>query len=862
MSHHQDQSPTTPTNNAQTSSAQATHADTKSADTKNPYRGWQWLLAAKLVWRDFKGGELFIVGLALVLAVTVIATVASLTDRLERAFITQSQSFLAAESLIQSSKPLKPEWVTRAQERGLNTAIQMQFPTMIQADNRFQLTSVKAVSSEYPLMGYLEIQRSNQPHLEKIHQGPNPGEAWLEPQLMQLLGVQLGDRIELGHQSLLITAKLLFEPDRGLSFVNIGSRLMMHLDDVEQTGIIQPGSRVRHRLLLSTDSGGLDTFLQDITPELTEHDRIMTLDDESPRVANTLERAQSFLYLSASLAVILACVAISLSCRRYSLRHSAYVAVLKSLGLSTQQSFRLYSLQIIAVTMSATLVGILSAWLLQSGLTELISQALQLNAPNAHWLPLSFGALAGFCCTLGFALPPLWQLSRTPPMRTLQEDWTNPAGKDWYAFIPGPIILILLIAGLTKQITLTAALMLGIGFLIITAKAVCQWGMNALGQRLGNDYPSWRLVAGSIHRRSGFNTLLLAAFGGALMAMATLYYTRNALLEEWRLQIPDNAPNHYLVNITPQQVEPVKAFLESLQLPSLYFYPSVRARVTAINNLPIDEWPENEHEALDRELNLSWSDTLPLANKVEVGRWWQSGDEGISVELDMAEKMGLSLGDRIHFSVGGLPYSAKVINFRSLNWDTMTPNFYMLFAPGNLDNFPKTYIGSFHLPKAQKSLLIELIQQFPTVSVIELDKIITRIQNTINQVSITVEGILVLMLMAGFLVLISGVKSSIRERLHEAAILRALGGQKSLIQSSIASEFLLIGVFSGLMAALGAQTTLVTISHFVLKLPATFYPGLWIIIPLMGGLVIGAIGTLSCRSVFSSSPLKVLSAIH
>ena len=672
MSHHPDQSSTIHTNSAHTNSPH-----NNSAPIKNPYKGWQWFLAAKLVWRDFKGGELFIVSLALVLAVSVIATVASLTDRLERAFITQSQSFLAAESLIQSSKPLKPEWINLAQARGFKTAMQMQFPTMIQADNRFQLTSVKAVSSEYPLIGHLEIQRLNQPHPEKMHQGPNPGEVWLEPQLMQLLGVHLGERIELGHQSLLISAKLLFEPDRGLSFVNIGSRLMMHLDDVEQTGIIQPGSRVRHRLLLSTDSGELYSFLQDITPELTEHDRIMTLDDESPRVANTLERAQSFLYLSASLAVILACVAISLSSRRYSLRHSAYVAVLKSLGLSTGQSFRLYSLQIIAVTVSATLAGILLAGLLQSGLTEFISQALQLNAPSARWLPLSFGALAGFCCTLGFALPPLWQLSRTSPMRTLQEDWTNPSGKDWYAFIPGPCILILLIAGLTKQVTLTAALILGLGLLILIAKAVCQWGLNAFSQRLGKYHPSWRLVAGSIHRRSGFNTLLLAAFGGALMTMTTLYYTRTSLLEEWRLQIPEDAPNHYLVNITPLQVEPVKAFLESLQLPSLYFYPSVRARVTAINDTPIDEWPDNEHEALDRELNLSWSDTLPLANKVEVGRWWQPGDEGISVELDMAEQMGLSLGDRIHFSVGGLPYSAKVINFRSLNWDTMTPNFYM-----------------------------------------------------------------------------------------------------------------------------------------------------------------------------------------
>jgi putative ABC transport system permease protein len=840
------------------------NAQPDSTATKQPLpaktKSLNLLLPLKMVWRDWRGGELLIMGTALMLAVAVITTIALLTDRIQRAFITQSQSFLAAQSVIQSSRPIPEDWIQQAHQRELSTATLVQFPTMIQHQERFQLASVKAVSPAYPLKGHLEIQttgsRSEKP--TKVDQGPAPGHIWVESHLMQLLDLKLGDSLTLGNATFKVSALLEQEPDRGLSFINIGARVMMHLEDVPATELIQPGSRIRHRLLLSGDETGLSSFLETLKAKLTDHERILTLDDESPRIAQTLKRAEGFLYLSGSLSVILACVAISLSCRRYTLRHTAYVAVIKSLGTTQGQTFRLYLIQVLALSLLGTLIGLILAWLLQALLSEILIQALHLEAPPARLWPLLLGGVAGSLCTLGFALPPLWQLSKTSPMQSLQQDWGNPSGTDWLNYIAGPLCLLSLIAGLTQDSGLTLSLTAGLCMLVALARITCLYGLNPLSRALSGWHPRWRLVAGSLERRSGFNTLILAAFSAALLALSTLFYTRTSLLEEWRLQIPEKAPNHFLVNITPFNVEDIRAFLKDQQLDSLYFYPTVRARVTAINGTALSEWPKKDHEAIRRELNLSWTDTLPLANRIEAGRWWQPGDKGVSVEQDMADKLGIELGDRITFSVGGLPYETQVLSLRSLSWDTMTPNFYMLFAPGNLDEFPKAYIGSFYLPSTQKALVVALIKQYPTVSVIELDKIIARIQNTIAQVSIAVEGILGLILVAGILVLISGVRASITERLHEAALIRALGASKYLIQSSVAGEFILIGICSGLMAAVGTELALASISHFALNLPLKWHLSLWIGAPLLGGALIGIIGTLSCRPAIAKPPIKVL----
>lgn len=815
-------------------------------------------LSLKLLWRDWRGGELLIVGLALMLAVTVISTIALVTNRLQQAFIQQSQTFLAAESAIQSSKSIPIEWLEEAQKQGLATGKIAQFPTMIQHQGRFQIAAVKAVSSEYPLMGHLEIKRSFDSQPVSIKQAPPIGEVWLEPHLMRLLDVRLGDKLTIGEVSFVVSAILEFEPDRGLSFINLGARLMMNLNDLEATGIIQPGSRIRYRLLLGGGSENIASYLKKLEPTLTEHDRVLDLNENNPRVAKTIERASSFLYLTGSLAVMLACVAIVLSCRRYSLRHTQYVAVIKSLGLSQHQTFALYAYQVFFMAFCATLMGLACAWILQHFIAHFIEQLLEMSAPAPQWKPLIIGGLAGLLCTLGFALPSLWQLSRTSPMKTLQQDWSNPEGKDWLNYIPGPLCFCFLIAGLTNSLTLTLALITGLTLLLMLARLTGLFALMPLSRLLGRQHPRWRLVTGSLHRRQGFNTLILAAFGTAFLALATLYFARTSLLHEWRLKIPVDAPNHFLVNIAPHEKDAIQSELDNAGIKQRFLYPSVRARVTAVNDIEIADWPHQDNPATRRELNLSWSKNVPIGNNIEAGRWWQSGDRGISIEEKLAKELGVTIGDRIHFSAGGLPFSAEIINIRSLSWDTMTPNFFMLFSPGTLDHLPQTYIGSFYLPKEQKPFIVQFIQRFPTVTVIEVDKIIDRIQTTIHQVSFAIEGILALMLFAGALVLLAGVRASISERLQEAALVRALGAQSALIRSSILGEFMLIGFCSGGMAAIGSELALAAISHWALELPITFHTSLWLFTPLMGAIFIGALGTLSCQSVVQNPPMKTL----
>ena len=814
------------------------------------------MLSLKLLGRDWRGGELALIATALVLAVSCVTAIAHFSDRLTRAMHIQSQTFLAAERVVSSSRPVEEQWLAEARKRGLEQAQTVQFASMLSAGEQFQFASVKAVSEDYPLVGHLEMRASTEDAPQVVQGGPPAGEVWLEPRLLPLLELQLGDTLQLGDSDFLVTGLLDHEPDRSDNLFSMGARVLINQVDLAATNTVQPGSRVSYRYLFAGDDAVLEQYFKWLEPQLTEHQRVIDLREGQPRVASALDRAESFLYLAGSLAVLLASVAVGLAARRYSLRHTAYVAVMKSLGAGRGKVLRIYLGQLAGLALAATAVGLLIGSVIQAQAVSLMADFFPVDPPPSSWGPLLVGLVTGFACALGFALPPLFRLARTDPMQTLRRDWSNPDRREWLGLILGPTSMLLLIWWLSGSLAITAALFAGMALLVGGSALVNQLLVRGKLASLGG---SWRIALGSLQRRAAFNTLLIAAFGTGLLAMLALVFARTALIDEWRMQLPEDAPNHFLFNIAPYEKDSVQALLADNNISSTELYPMVRGRLVAINDVPAKERKE-QAGALRRELNLSWTENLAPDNRIISGNWWDTAqvDEGVSVEVELAERLNLKLGDQLRFSIGGLEVESPITSLRSLDWNSMRPNFYMLFAPGSLEDFPATYITSFYLPPEQKLLVNDLVRQFPSVSVIELDKIIERIRDTISQVSLAIESVMALMLVAGVLVLIAGVRASIAERLQEAAIIRTLGGRRRLLLQSLMVEFGLLGVAAGLLAAIGAETTLAVLSQRVFELPFTPHPLLWLLGPLVGALLVGTAGTLACRSSVSEPPLKVL----
>ncbi|WP_226666983.1 ABC transporter permease [Microbulbifer aggregans] len=813
------------------------------------------MLPLRLLSRDWRGGELALIATALILAVSCVTAIAHFSDRLTRAMHIQSQSFLAAKRVLQSSKEVPAEWLAKADELGLERAETVTFASMLSAGDEFQFASVKAVSDGYPLVGHLEMRPTTEAQSRETRQGPEPGKVWLEARLLPLMQLDIGDELQLGDSSFLIDGIIDHEPDRGANLFSMGARLMMNTDDLAATNILQPGSRVTYRYLLAGDDAALDRYLKWLKPKLTLHEHIIDLQQGQPRVAQALNRAERFLYLAASLAVLLASVAVGLAARRYGLRHANYVAVMKSLGAGKRKILTIYFGQMAALTLIATAVGLTIGSLVQSQAVNLLQGFFPVTPPPSSWQPLLVGIATGLACVIGFALPPLFRLAQTDPMQTLRQDWSNPDKREWFGLIPGPLSMLLLIWWLSGSLAITAALLTGLALLVAGSALVNRLLVRGRLAALGG---SWRIALGSLQRRASFNTLLIAAFGTGLLAMLAMFYARTALIDEWKMQLPENAPNHFLMNIAPFELEQVKRKIADEKLEGTEFYPMVRGRLIAVNGTKVTE-REQKDGSIRRELNLSWTDTLPADNKIVAGDWWnESNRDGVSVEVEVAARLGLEMGDVLRFSIGGLETEAPITSFRTLDWNSMRPNFFMLFAPGSLDNFPATYIQSFYLPPEDKLFVNELVKDFPSLSIIELDKIIDNIRETISQVAIAIESVLGLMLVAGVLVLIAGVRASIAERLQEAAVIRTLGGRRQLLVRSLMIEFGLIGIAAGLLAAAGTEASLAVLSQRVFDLPFNLHPGLWLLGPLAGALLVGTAGTLACRSAVSQPPLKVL----
>jgi putative ABC transport system permease protein len=340
---------------------------------------------------------------------------------------------------------------------------------------------------------------------------------------------------------------------------------------------------------------------------------------------------------------------------------------------------------------------------------------------------------------------------------------------------------------------------------------------------------------------------------------------RTDLMTTWRQSLPDNAPNQFLINIQSQETPGMAAFLRERGIEAPRFVPLVRARLTTINGQDVTQMtfedPQGESWAR-RDANLSWTDTLQTDNRIVAGRFWGPSFSGreISVEQEFGQELGLQLGDELVFDIAGETVSATVTSFRTVEWDSFSPNFFMVFSPGVLEAFPTTYISSLHVPDTKREVVLDLMREYPSVTAIDLDAVLSQVRDVMDKAALAVQAVFVFTLLAGLTVLWAAVQATRDERRYESALLRTFGASKRRVLGGVAVEFLAIGLLAGLLAAAGASLAGYLVAENLFDLRYGFNPVLWLAGPLLGMVFVGISGMVATWRVISHAPVNVLRA--
>ena len=813
-------------------------------------------LALRLLRRDWGASELRVLVLALVIGVGSVASVGFFTDRVNRGLARQANFLIGGDLAIIADHQLDVAFPVEAQKRGLAHNCVLTFPSMIQGDGHAALADIRVVSLGYPLRGQVEVDGRQARGI------PLPGTVWLAPRLIGQLGLHVGDSVTVGERRLTLAAALTREPDQAGSLFNIAPRLMMNLVDLPATGLLQEGSRVSYRLSLAGDEGAVADYRAWAISRLKRGERLESVADARPEIRTALDRAGRFLGLAALTGMVLAAVAIALAVRRFVRRHLDNCAVMRCLGATQGLMLRLYLIQFVVLGLLAGLAGCLLGYAAQHLLALRLGSLLAVELPAVSWLPAVQGMATGLTVLLGVALPPLLQLKQVPALRVLRREIGPPRDSGLLALLCGIGAIAALVLWQAGEIKLGSYVLAGLALTLVAAWSLAFALMRLLVRLPLRGGGALRLGLANLLRRGNGSVVQAAAFGIGMMVLLLLSLVRGDLLESWQSALPANAPNRFVINIQPDQAAGLHDFFARHGIADAPLYPMVRARLTAIDGKPVDarSFPGDERaqRLVEREFNLSWASTQPPDNRIVGGQWWGRGaTPQFSVEEGIAKTLGIHLGDSLTYEVAGSRFEAPVSSLRKVAWDSFRVNFFVIAAPGLLENYPASRITSFYLPPARESLLDEMVRAFPNFTVIDVAAVMGEVRRIMGQLAGALGFVFLFTWLMGFVVLFAAIAATADERTREAAVMRALGAGRRIILVGQFAEFAGIGLLAGIVAAMGAAGLSWVLSGRIFQLDYRFDP--WLLaVPVASSLAVGAVGLLSSRGVLRRPPLEVL----
>jgi putative ABC transport system permease protein len=775
-----------------------------------------WLLAKTQTLRDLRAGELRLLVLAVVLAVAALTAVGFFADRLNSGLTRDARQLLGGDALVASDQPAPADFIAQAGSMQLKTATSATFPSMARApDDRggaSRLVSVKAVSDAYPLRGTLQLKSAPDAPEQPVQQAPQPGTVWVDAGVLSALDLKVGDPLLLGDASLRIDRIIVVEPDRGAGFLAFAPRAMLNQADLPATGLVQPGSRISYRLAVAGEEPQVNRFVAWVESRIKTAGlrgvNVESFEAGRPEMRQTLDRAHKFLNLVALLAALLAAVAVGIAARDFANRHLNDCAVLRVLGAPQRTIALIHLLEFGAVGLVASAIGVAIGFAVHHVFVWLLAGLVNAALPPPSLWPALFGLGVGLLLLLGFGLPPVLQLASVPPLRVIRRDVGAPKAGSLLVLVGAAVGFAALLLAVSSDLTLGLIAVGGFAAAML-AFALLSWAAVSVLRRAVPEAraPRWLVLATrQIAARPAFAVLQVSALSVGLLALVLLVLLRTDLISSWRQATPPDAPNRFVINVQPDQADAFQQALRQAGVTRYDWYPMIRGRLVAVNGQPVNPQAYAEDRAkrlVEREFNLSHSAAMPSHNQLAAGQWKPEEPDALSVEEGLAQTLGLKLGDKLRFDMGGQLQEGRVTSLRKVDWGSMRVNFFVMFPRSQMADLPVTFISAFRAP-AQPGFDNALARAFPNITDVDVSASLGEVQRVLDQVIRAVEFLFAFTLATGLVVLFAAVVATREARAREFAVMRALGASSRLLAQVQRAELLGVGALAGFLASLAA----------------------------------------------------------
>ena len=830
-----------------------------------------WRLGWRTLWRDVRSGELRLLVLAVTLAVAALTAVGFFADRLQGGLQRDARQLLGGDAVVATDNPTPAVFSQKAQQLALNVVHTLTFPTMARASDAqggsAKLVALKAVEAGYPLRGSLKI-KSQSNAIEKVARSiPERGQVWVEPQLMDALGLSMGDALLLGNSRLIISSAIAYEPDRGTGFMNFSPRVMVNSADLAATGLIQPASRISYRMAVAGDEAQVKAFVQWADLQIKGDPpmrgvRLESVQTGRPEMGQTLDRASKFLSLVALLAALLSAVAVALAARAFAASHLDDCAMLRVLGLSQRTIAASYCWEFALVGLFASALGVAIGFGVHYLFVVLLAGLVDASLPSASAVPVFLGLGMGLTLLVAFGLPPILQLAQVPPLRVIRRDVGNLRPASLGVLSVGIAGFAALLLAVSSDLTLGLIAVGGFAGAVLVFAGMAWLAIKVLRWSV-NDATAPRalvLATRQIAARPAFTVVQVSALAVGLLALVLLVLLRTDLISSWKKATPVDAPNRIVINVSPDQSKDFQQTLTRAGVETFDWYPMIRGRLIAINGRDVspDDFLEDRAKRLvDREFNLSHSAVKPSNNLIVEGQWTEEEKGAISMEEGIAQTLGLKLGDSLRFDIAGMQTESQITSLRKVDWGSMRANFFAMYPVSQLGQVPATYMGAFKAPLTP-GFDNALVRAFPNVTNIDMSATISQVQRVLDQVIGAVEFLFGFTLAAGLVVLFAAVSATREERARDFAIMRAIGAQNRLLRQVQRIELAGVGLLAGFLASCVASVVGWALARYVFDFSWTV--SLWV--PLAGA-VVGAVLALAAgwwglREVLSRPVVETL----
>lgn len=808
-----------------------------------------------LLTQSFKSSGVYLLIIALTLAISATTALKFSNEQIQNAVALQAAEMLAADLVLSDNQPLEKKWQDKADQLSLKQSEVTTFSSMAHTNDQFVMVNVKAIDDAFPLRGEIRVM----PKAEKIQ----AGEVWLSNRAMDLLQVKVGDSINIADGTFKVSAKIEHDSNQELGFSGFSPTVIISQADVARTNAIQIGSRIEYRLLMAGPGQQTKQFEQDfnqlhksaqskIDNEQTGL-KLRNASEGNTRLMKPIANLDIFLQLTNILTILLCGIAIALTSQRYVQQNQDSIALMRCIGATKKQILSAYLALLGVVLIAAMVIGSLAGVALGYGLLQLMLQLIphlqiEFSALDMLLGPLPIAMLTSAVVLLGFIVPSLWQLLNTPPIRVIRQQEKSVQSMLWMLLM-GTASLVLFSIVLTENIVLTAWV-IGAIIILCTVLYMLIWGCLKLIKSL-----KWSISA---YIRAPYQTAFqITALALGLSLITVLAVLRTDLLERWQQQLPEGTPNQFVYGLPPFDMPLLKAQLEQRGWHSTPLYPNIRGRLVAKNDQPFSQSLLKSNNSLRRELNLTQTAEYPSDNKIVQGTaaLQQAGD--VSVEVKTAEELGIQIGDRLTFSLPEGLIQAKVVNLRSVEWESFSPNFFFIFAPKTMDENAGSYLGSFYVPEQDKKQLVSVIQQFSNTVFIDVSLILDEVKRLVNVLVQIITILALLVSVSGVLVLVACLNLLMDERKREVALLRSFGSSKQKLKQMMSVEIGFIGFMAGVVSCLFAEV-ISAIASYKMNLTIQAHGEIWLILPVLMTLMCALIGRYRLSYLCDIPPLQSL----